>query len=124
MSRLQQIEAKGAQPCLPPEGAAAYLTGYLFDAGPVGYGAMGPVPLSHSEIAAWQQNTGIELAAWEARAIRTLSSDYLVASNAADAHDCPPYYIERLSDRPQDDGAIDKLIAAIFADRIAMGAKP
>ena len=76
-------------------GAAGHLVGYLFEVGPVGYGAMGPVPLSHSELAAWQVNTGIELAAWEAKALRRLSMDYLAASNAAQAADCPPFYTER-----------------------------
>lgn len=95
MTRLERMEAQGQQPPLPPMGAAGHLVGYLFEVGPVGYGAMGPVPLSHSELAAWQANTGIELNAWEARALRRLSMDYLAASNAATAPDCPPFYTDK-----------------------------
>lgn len=95
MTRLERMEAQGQQPPLPPMGAAGHLAGYLFEVGPVGYGAMGPVPLSHSELAAWQANTGIELNAWEARALRRLSMDYLAASNAATAPDCPPFYTDK-----------------------------
>lgn len=95
MTRLERMEAQGRQPPLPPMGMAGHLVGYLFEVGPVGYGAMGPVPLSHSELAAWQGNTGIELSAWEAKALRRLSMDYLSASNAAQEPDCPPFYADK-----------------------------
>jgi hypothetical protein len=95
MTRLERMEAQGQQPPLPPMGAAGHLVGYLFEVGPVGYGAMGPVPLSHTELAAWQANTGIALEAWEAKALRRLSMDYLAASNAAHEADCPPFYLEQ-----------------------------
>lgn len=95
MSRLERMEIQGQQPPLPPLGVAGHLVNYLFEVGPVGYGAMGPVPLTHSELAAWQSNTGIELNAWEARALRRLSMDYLAASNAATAPDCPPFWLDK-----------------------------
>lgn len=94
MSRLQQQESKGLEPSLPPAGLAAYLVGYLFDAGPVSYGATGAVPLSHAEIAAWQANTGTDLQAWEAMTLRRLSSAYIRAGNEAESPDCPPPYAE------------------------------
>ncbi len=94
MTRLERMEAQGQQPPLPPMGAAGHLVGYLFEVGPACYGAMGPVPLSHLELAAWQSNSGIELAAWEAQALRRLSGDYVAASQAAQAPDCPPYWID------------------------------
>ena len=34
-------------------------------------------PVTHSEISAWQENTGIELDAWSARMLRRLSSEYV-----------------------------------------------
>jgi len=104
MTRLQQIEHQGLAPALPPAGPAAHLLGYLFDAGPVGYGAMGEVPLSHGELAAWQHNTGVELQAWESRALRRLSTEYVSASNQATEPDCPPFYLpaDELQDRRQD----------------------
>jgi len=95
MTRLQQLEAHRQVPELPPTGPAGHLLAYLFDAGPVGQGAMGAVPLSHSELAAWQANTGIELAAWEAKALRRLSSEYVAASHDAADVACPPFYIDR-----------------------------
>ena len=64
---------------------------------------MGPAPLSHSEMLAWQTNTGIELNAWESRSLRNLSIDYITASREAEDPECPapwdeaPYYIEPAS---------------------------
>lgn len=93
MTRLEQLEHQGLAPQLPPPGPAAHLLAYLFEAGPVGYGAMGAVPLTHSEIQAWQTNTGIDLQSWEARSLRRLSVDYVSASAQAAAPDCPPFYL-------------------------------
>lgn len=92
MSRLEQITAKGQQPSLPPAGPAAHLIGYLFEAGPTGPGAMGATVLSHVDIAAWQANTGTALQAWEAKALRRLSAEYLAAGHDANDHDCPPFW--------------------------------
>jgi hypothetical protein len=117
MTRLEQIESQGLAPDLPPPGPAAHLFGYLFEAGPVGYAAMGPVPLSHTEIAAWQSNTGIELAAWEAKALRKLSADYVQASSQASEHDCPAFYIAdpEAADRRQ---VVAKQIDLLFGARV------
>lgn len=83
----------------------------------MGYGAMGAVPLSHSEIAAWQANTGTELAAWEAKALRRLSIDYVQASGQASAHDCPAFYIAdpEAADRRE---VVAKQIDMIFGARV------
>lgn len=94
MTRMQQLDASGKAAALPPLGLAGHLVSYLFDAGPVGHGAMGPTPISHTELAAWQHNTGVNLAAWEARALRRLSHDYLAASQDAQDPDCPPFYVD------------------------------
>lgn len=51
---------------------------------------MGRAPLPHSEIAAWQANTGVELSAWEACTLRNLSQEYVVAAQAAEDPDCKP----------------------------------
>lgn len=37
---------------------------------------MGSAPISFSEIAAWQQLTGISLSSWESRTLRRLSGEY------------------------------------------------
>lgn len=117
MTRLERMEAQGQQPALPPLGAAGYLVGHLFECGPVGYGAMGPVPLSHLELQAWQANTGVELQAWEARALRRLSQDYLAASNAAQALDCPPYFTEQPVGEQR--AAVSDAVRNIFGRRAA-----
>lgn len=120
MTRLEQMEHQGLAPQLPPAGPAAHLVGYLFEAGPVGYGAMGPVPLAHSEIEAWQRNTGIDLQAWEARALRKLSIDYVSASGQAAAHDCPPFYMAD-EDLPERRQVVAKQIDLIFGARVRQG---
>jgi hypothetical protein len=116
-SRMQKMEAQGITPQLPQPGIAAHLIDYLFDAGPVGYAGMGPTPLPHSEIAAWQHNTGIELDAWEARAIRRLSQDYLSASRDAEEADCPPFW----TNEPEIDrrDTVSNAVRAIFGGRAA-----
>lgn len=91
---------------LPPCDAG-YLVKYLFDIGPVEPGGMGPAPLSHREIEAWQRNTGIELNAWEATTLRRLSREYLSMSQDATSPTCPspwlpdsvhePEYAERVA---------------------------
>lgn len=125
MSRLERMDLQGLPLPLPPAGPAAYLTQYLFDAGPACYGAMGPVPLSHLELAAWQSNSGIELAAWEAQALRRLSGDYVAASQAAQAPDCPPYWIDAATVADQRPALADAA-RSIFGGRAkpAQGAQP
>ena len=115
MTRLQQLEANARTPELPDAGPGAYLVGYLFDAGPVGQGGMGPATISHNEIAAWQNNTGIELTAWEARTLRALSADYIAASKDAQAHDAPPPYTAE--PEPEHRAAVANQVRGIFAAR-------
>lgn len=50
---------------------------YLFEVGPVMPGAMGPVPITHQEIAAWQRLRCIYLSPWEVSFLRRLSLEYL-----------------------------------------------
>lgn len=91
---MQRYQDQGTQPPLPEPGLAKHLAGHLMEVGPTGYGAMGPVPLTHSEIAAWQSNTGVELTAWEATTLRALSVDWITSSQAAQAEDCPPPWVD------------------------------
>lgn len=71
---------------------APELVQYLFDAGPVLYSGMGPVPLNHVEIESWQRNTGIPLSPWECRTLRRLSQAFADQTNKAAKHHCPPPY--------------------------------
>lgn len=112
---MDALMKQDLQPDLPDPGPAAHLLGYLFDVGPVMSGGMGPVPLSHSEIHAWQQNTGVELRAWESSTLRRLSIEYLSVS--ADARDpaCPaPYTAVPQEDRRY---VVSKMIGATLGAR-------
>lgn len=92
--RLQKIKDDDEQPSYPPLSVPDYLIGYLFDVGPAMAGGMGNAQLSHSEIKAWQDNTGIELTPWEARTLRTLSGEYLASAQDAEDAQCKPPYSE------------------------------
>lgn len=72
-----------------PECDAIYIASYLFEIGPVLHGGMGETPLTHTEIEAWQRNTGIELEAWEAKVLHRLSLEYLSESQKATKPDAP-----------------------------------
>lgn len=56
-----------------PECDAFYILEYLFEIGLT----LGDAAITHSEIRAWMDNTGVDLTAWEARAIKVLSETYL-----------------------------------------------
>lgn len=93
-TRGKAITDDGGTPSFPPLSLGGYLVEYLFDAGPTMAGGMGVVPLSHSEINAWQANTGIELSAWEARTLRDLSAHYLAMSQEAESAQCKPPFAQ------------------------------
>lgn len=76
------------QPEMPPLNAP-HLLGYLFEIGPVMAAGMGSGPITHEELQAWQQGTGIELQPWEVRTLRRLSQEYLTESHKAEKSDCP-----------------------------------
>jgi hypothetical protein len=41
-------------------------------------------PLTHTELRCWQENTGIELSAWEARVLRQLSREFIAERERAE----------------------------------------
>ena len=85
-SRLEKLRAdKKDDAYLPnmPEPGAIHLVAHLWDAGPTMAGAMGAMPLTFTELAAWQAATGNDLAPWELRTLRRLSADYLNESKQA-----------------------------------------
>jgi hypothetical protein len=67
-----------------------HVMSYLFEIGPTMHGEMGEYPLTHSELRAWMDNTGIELNAWESRTLRRLSMDYLAEQQAATSATAEP----------------------------------
>lgn len=102
---------------LPPIEAGAYLHGYLFDAGPTGHGAAGPVPLGYADIEAWARLTATPLAPWEAQTLRELSRAYVAELRAGeDPASAPPWVMPE----PQDRGAI----GARVADALRARAQP
>lgn len=76
------------QPDMPPVGAA-YLLGYLWEVGPTMAAGGYPGPVTHEELLAWQELTGIELQPWEMRFLRRLSGEYMAESRRAEKRDCP-----------------------------------
>lgn len=79
-------------------------------------GGMSGAPLGHSEIAAWQSNTGIELTAWEARTLRRLSCEYLSTSQDASEPDFPAPYVEQAA-TPEQRALIAQRVSTIFGAR-------
>jgi len=65
----------------------------LFDIGP-------SEVITYLEIQAWQQCTGVELSAWEAQALHTLSLEYLNQQHESRDADCPaPYMPENMTQK-------------------------
>jgi hypothetical protein len=113
VTRIEKMQTDGLEPDLPPLHAGQHLIDYLMQAGPLAYGGMGPAPLSHGEIQAWQLNTGIELNAWEANTLRTLSRDYVAQLQVSSAADEPaPYVAISLQDERRT--AVSQRVGSIF----------
>ena len=93
MTRLQTLRTQGLQPEMPPLEGGEHLIDWLLDAGPIEHTAMGPAPITHASIAAWQANQGMSINAWSAQTLRRLSADYVDALRDAKAHDAPAPYI-------------------------------
>lgn len=87
-SRRAAYEQDGIE-CTMPDCDTEYLIGHLFDIGPVQNTGMGLAPISHLELRAWQDNTGICLESWEAVFLRRLSSEYVRAAAEAKEPNCP-----------------------------------
>lgn len=66
-----------------PECPLLFMVGYLFDIGPTTPNGVGDAPISHLEIAAWQQNTGYVLDSWQATTLHRLSLAYLSEAQRA-----------------------------------------
>lgn len=108
--KMAETEELEMPPC-----DAQFLVGYLFEIGPTQGGGMGDAPLSHTEIEAFQRNTGIELDAWGARTLRRMSADYLAESQRAVAEDCPAPWQEAPYARPSRALVADRMRAATRA---------
>lgn len=90
LTRGELIEANGGKPLMPKIDEADYLVSYWQDIGVVSAGAMGPIPLANTEIAAWVNLAGIELSPWEFTTIKEMSRLYLASLHEGQKLDCPP----------------------------------
>ncbi|MBY0455261.1 MAG: hypothetical protein K2Q11_10335 [Burkholderiaceae bacterium] len=91
-SRRDRLAQDGVPPQLPDVFAGQYLLDWLFEIGPTQPAGMGSGPVTFQELAAWQQQAGIELQPWEASMLRRLSVEYLNESyEATNAARPPPY---------------------------------
>lgn len=82
-----------------PEVPLPYLIDYLFEVGPAQGGGLGPVPISHTELLAWQTNMRRFLAPWEIGMLRRLSVVWIDAARQAEEADAPPpWATEEVSD--------------------------
>lgn len=73
-----------------PPNPAPDLIKRLVDVGITESAALGSGQLSWLTIDAWQRNTAVVLAPWEARLLRHLSREYLAESQRAESENCPP----------------------------------
>ena len=80
----------GVEPQLPALDACAYLVDIFWEIGPTLSTGMGEVPISQSEIRAWQDNMGVELAPWQVQLMRRLSIEYLSQAHKATDPNCKP----------------------------------
>jgi hypothetical protein len=68
----------------------AYLLEYLSEIGEARHSGTMLSPVDWQEIKAWQDATGVELSAWDAKVIRRLSSVYVAQYFDAGDPNCPP----------------------------------
>jgi hypothetical protein len=93
LSRLEKMRKERKDdkydPDMPPLEGADHLLSYLLEIGPTMAAGGYPGPITHEELRAWIDLTGIELQPWEARFLRRLSHEYLAESHKAEKSDCP-----------------------------------
>lgn len=103
------MKADGLQIELPPN-PMPYLTEWLMEVGPVAANGMGSAPLGWAEIAAWQEMTGNDLNAWEARTLRRLSRDFHDQMHKAKEATCPAPFVAQVAN----DDAVGDQFKAMF----------
>jgi len=101
ISRAEQMKRDGIPVQMPPN-PAPHLVAWLVEMGMNEAAGMGMVPLSWCEINAWCDRTRIDLAPWEARLIRKLSTEYLAESRRAESENCPPPWKAEVTQRERE----------------------
>lgn len=77
---------------MPRVDGAEYLVSYWQELGMVTHTGVGAVPLSASELAAWQRGVSLELEPWEFRVLLEMSRVYLHQLHESEKPECPPPY--------------------------------
>jgi hypothetical protein len=101
VSRMAEMKARKLPVQMPPS-PAYHLVEYFIEMGMSEAAGMGMVPLSWREINAWCDRTRINLAPWEARLIRRLSTEYLAESRRAESENAPPPWQAKITQREID----------------------
>nr|WP_277923477.1 hypothetical protein [Sphingomonas sp. TREG-RG-20F-R18-01] len=101
LSRMATMK-KDKLPVVMPPAPAYHLVEYLIEMGMSEAAGMGMVPLSWREINAWCDRTRVDLAPWEARLIRRLSTEYLAESRRAESENAPPPWRAEVTQRELD----------------------
>ena len=89
LTRREAFVREGADVTAIPECRAPHILSYLFEIGPTLSSGVGPVPITHGELHAWQMNTGTPLEAYEVRMLKRLSADYAHSVILSTKEDCP-----------------------------------
>jgi hypothetical protein len=92
VSRLEDIRRQGRAPSLPHI-SLPYLVELFLEVGPALAGGFGAAPLTHAELRAWQDDIGIRLTPWEARALKRMSGEYVAELSKAEATDRPAPFV-------------------------------
>lgn len=82
----QEHKSETFLPQLPEVETGEEVLDWFWEVGPT----EGDQPLSHKELQAWQENTGVELQSWQARLLRRLSLEYLAENSRATDPKCTP----------------------------------
>lgn len=115
VTRLRQMQDQGETPSLP-ENPAPYITDWFLEVGPTVSTGMGEGPIGWPDMAAWQELTGIELDAWEARTIRSLSNAWAAERYRARKPTCmAPYNTFSVDSQNRVDAQFKAMVKALQA---------
>lgn len=107
------MQMRGETPALP-ENPAPHITDWFLEIGPAVSAGMGEAPIGWQDMAAWSDLTGIELDAWEARTIRSLSEVFVAERHRARKPACmAPYSALPAENRARVDTQFKALVGAL-----------
>lgn len=96
VSRREALRQSGIDEPEMPIVDAGYILSYLWELGPTMSSGGYPGTVTHEEILAWQELSGIKLHPWEAHFLRALSGEYLEESQLATKRNRPaPWKADR-----------------------------